>query len=332
MNMYCLEGTHYEIGVEYGMLLRANRYLLPRLKDSKIKFAKKCETFVAHFAPELLDELQGMADGGRYNPESLQTMALALDARPACTVVAISGEHTEDGKPLFARNYDWYMWYNRIGALIEAHAPGTHSSIGCNDLFAGRHDGINAAGLAIGIAYVNGGRDRAGIMFPLAVRYILDHYETVEDAVAFLQRIPHVRNTNFLLVDKNGTIATVEASPKQVHVRYSETGFGVITNQFQSSEMAKYETEKRRPPDSSQRLYRLKAWFRERNTTVNATGLSHIMSRPYPTGACINTRKGKHKFGTIWSWIAQPGESRIFFADGNPGTVRYQKIDFGSSV
>jgi predicted choloylglycine hydrolase len=231
---------------------------------------------------------------------------------------------------LFARNHDWYFWYGRCAALIDVSIPGELASIGGNDLWIGRHDGLNEAGLAIGITNVMGGRHTPGIMFPLAVRHILNTCTTTEAAVAFLERIPYIRNNNFLVADAAGTIAIVEVSPKRVNVTYATNGFGVITNHFQSERMALLENVKHRPAHSLQRLLRLQAWFRDCQEAITSSALQAIIGRPYPGGVWTVIKPGKHTiFGTVWSWVAALGERQMYFAEGTPqGNAGYRCIEF----
>ena len=314
--------------MEYGGLLKATRYLLPQASPEKILFALKCERVVKEHMPDILDELQGIAEATHYDMNRLKALALALNAHPGCSVMAISGEHTTDGKPLFARNFDWYESAQKRSALIDAQVPNKLRHISSNDTLIGRYDGINEAGLAIAISYVAGRADKVGVMFPLAVRHVLDTCRTTQEGVAFLESIPHVRATNFLLMDASSTIATVEASPRKVTTTYSENGFGFITNQFQSEAMTAQENPKKRPSDSGQRLLRLKIWASEHAGNISAESVQQVMQRPYPSGMCVNVRRGRRTFGTMWSWVARPGERAIHFADGSPATVRYQTLTF----
>lgn len=326
MHMYRLAGTYYDVGVEYGTLLHASRFSLPPITPAQVGFAAKCEKRVAQHAPELLDELDGMIAGSRYHADHLKALALTLNIPPACSIVAIAGQHTADGRPLFGRNHDWYAWYGRCAALVEVQIPGELAAIGGNDLFIGRHDGLNEAGLAIGITNVMGGRHTPGVMFPLAVRHVLHTCRTTEQAEAYLEGIPYIRNTNFLIADAAGTIAMVEASPRRVNVTYAADGFAVVTNHFQTERMALLENTKYRPATSLQRLYRLRAWFDTRQSPVTLDSLKAILSAPYPAGMWNPAPKSRRPFGTVWSWAAQLGDRALHFA--SPDRPRYQCFSF----
>lgn len=189
---------------------------------------------------------------------------------------------------------------------------------------------MNAAGLAIGITEVRGGRHTPGWLFSLACRHILNTYTTTEQAVAFLEAIPYLKNMNFLVADAAGTIAMVETSPRRANVTYAENGFGVITNHFQSERMQPLESIKYRPPNSMQRWCRLQAWFNDRQEPITADHLKTIMGRPYPGGVwTVHKKSNRPVLGTVWSWVAALGERAIQWAEGSPdGKTPYQRIEF----
>jgi predicted choloylglycine hydrolase len=324
MHMYRLEGSHYQIGAEYGALLRAARIRPPADSHTRLAFAEACEPHVRQHAPELLDELQGIIDGSGYAADRVKATALGLNARPACSVVAVAGIHTADGHTLVGRNFDWYYASVQHVAFCHSLPEGALASMGCNDVFMGRHGGINAAGVAIAITAVEGGRDHPGIMFPLATRIVLDRCRSTEEAVEFLQAIRHARTINFLVADSGGDLAIVEASPEAVAVIRPDNGFAAITNQFQAERMAQYEKVRRRPPGSYRRLCNLREWLAARQGPVRLQDVQAILSTAYPHGVCALPRPRSKRFGTIWSWSAHLGDAALSLADGPPHRTAYR--------
>lgn len=329
MHMYRFAGTYRQIGLEYGLQLRAGRVPAAPVSRTRLDFAAACEPFVRAFAPELFDEIEGIAEGSGYDLKRVTMIALALDAHPACSIAAVAGQHTADGKPLFGRNHDWYQASGQHATFLETRPEGAIPSLGCNDVMVGRFDGINAAGVAIGITAVEGGRDHPGVMFPLAVRIVLDRCRTTAEAVDLLQGIRHARAINFLVADADGDMAALEVVPGRVGVIRPDKGFIAVTNQFQSDEMARYEKVSRRPPNSYRRLCTLREWFAARQGPLTRADLEAVLSTPTPRGVCAvpRTRRG---VGTIWSWTACLGDGVIHFADGEPDLIPYRPLDFSA--
>jgi predicted choloylglycine hydrolase len=328
MHMYRMQGTHYQIGVEYGIQLRAARIPLPQVSQTRLKFAARCEPHVRDCAPELFDEIAGMAEGSGYDAARLTMIALGLDAHPACSAVAVAGQHTAEGRTLMGRNHDWYYGSLHYASFLEMRPAGAIPSLGCDVGLVGRADAINAAGVAIGITAVEGGRDHPGVMFHLSTRIVLDRCRTTAEAVDVLQRIRHARSINFLIADSSGDIAIVEAAPGRVTVIRPDTGFAAITNQFQSGEMARWEKVSRRPASSYQRLITLRQWFAARQEPVSRADLETVLSTPCPRGVCA-VRRSPRGMGTIWSWTASLGEGTLYLADDTPYSTPYRPFSFG---
>ncbi len=322
MHTYRFEGTYRQIGFEYGLMLRPNRIVPPTVSATRLEFVRACEPHLREHAPELIDEIEGMAEGSGYDIDRLKIAALAPMARPACSVMAVGGQHTADGRPLFGRNLDWYRSALAYAAFCEKHPQGAIASLGATDAFVGASDGMNAAGLAIAITAVMGGRDHPGIMFNLATRIVLDRCRTTEEAVTFLRRIRHARTINFLVADAGGDIAVVEAAPERVHVSRPDNGFAAVTNQYQSEEMARLERVRMRPPNSYRRLCNLREWFAGRQGVVSASDARRILSTPYPHGVCVLPRG--RGISTVWSWTAALGSGLMGFASGSPAEEPYR--------
>jgi len=327
MHMYRLAGTYRQIGREYGLQLRAGREPLAPLSRTRLDFATACEPFVRECAPELFDEIEGMAEGSGYDVQRLAMIALALNAHPACSIAAVAGPQTADGQTLVGRNHDWYQASGQHATFLETHPDGAIPSLGCNDGMVGRFDGINAAGVAIGITAVEGGRDHPGVMFPLAARIVLDRCRTTAEAVDLLQRLRHARAINFLVADASGDLTAVEAMPGRVAVIRPDKGFLAVTNQFQSDEMARFEKTSRRPPTSYRRLCTLREWFAARQGPLTRADLEAVLSTPSPRGVCAVARS-RRGVGTIWSWTARLGDGVIHLADGEPDLVPYRALSF----
>jgi predicted choloylglycine hydrolase len=327
MHKYRFTGSYHAVGVEAGRQLRAARIRLPQISQTRLNFAARCEPHVRDCAPELFEEIAGMAEGSGYELARVSMFALGLDAHPACSMVALAGQHTADGRTLVGRNHDWYYGSLHYAAFLEVHPAGAIPSLGCDMAMVGRADAINAAGLAIGITAVEGGRDHPGVMFHLATRVVLDRCRTTAEAVDFLQRIRHARSINFLIADSGGDIAVVEAAPGRVAVTHPDNGFAAITNQFQSEEMARYEKVSRRPQNSYQRLITLRQWFATRQGPLSGADLQAVLSTPRPQGVCA-VRRSRRGISTIWSWTASLGDGTLHLADGVPDSTPYRAFSF----
>jgi predicted choloylglycine hydrolase len=322
-----LTGSYYEMGQQYGRLLTQGGFSPEPASPEKRQFVRDCEPAVQEHTPELLDELRGIADAGDWDIELIQVMPFALGYEAGCSVVAVSGEHTVDRKPLFGRNYDFFRSFGDFSELYRTQPADHLASIGCSDHWVGRHDGINEAGLAIGHTFVPHYGDQPGLMFALAARAVLDTCRTVGEAVAFLEQIPHARNTNFLVADAAGDIAIVEASPEEVTTTRPTNGFGAVTNHFQSDTMAAFEApDDEERSDSETRLQNLTDWFETHSDQFDIGEIQRILGDPEHGVCACGDEHEDDPITTLWSWTATLGESVGHLTKGAPDDTPYESV------
>lgn len=323
-----LKGTHYEIGHQIGKKMREHAWGLPEyvkdIKGRNIQFALETERKVRPLLPRLLEEVDGIAEGGRYPRSVILTLALTLGRIPGCTALAAISEQEEGGKIIFARNYDGPPGCKEF-TLYKTYPDDGFSHIGCCwNLLVGREDGINEVGLAIAVNGVHGVyNDKPGVWDHIPVRAVLDNCENTRKAVNLLRRIPHLFAKNFLVADAKGDIAIVEAAQQNVTVLHPKNKFGVITNHFTSKTMRQYNNPKLKMFKTEERLRNAEAWLQERNGLIDMGGVKRLLT-DVRGGVCSN----KMDFLTAWSWVAQSGKRSIELATGAPVKGDYNRYGF----
>lgn len=118
----------------------------------KLAFARDCARLVAEFAPALVAELDAVAAASQLNRALLEALVFTLGEGPACSVIAIAGQHTVSGGGLFGRNFDFFDWdlpFQQLYDTYPTETPGHWASAGCTGVPVGREDGVNEAGLVM---------------------------------------------------------------------------------------------------------------------------------------------------------------------------------------
>ncbi len=328
MHKINLKGGYYEIGNQYGQILKKSGFKPPPASEKKLEFVKKCEQIIRQKSPQLLRELRGVSEGGKFDAHLINSLALTLDGSSSCTVFAISGKYTLTGKPIFARNYDFLHSFKRYSELYLTHPEKASKSIGCSDIFVGREDGLNEFGLAVGETYVGYFHKQPGFIFPLAIRTVLDKCHNVDEALKFLVSIPHQRNVNFLLADKQGKIAIIESALKKVRVTNCEDT-GIITNHFLSSDMIQYQPPKTVSESSQKRYKNFQTWFKSIKKPISIKDVKQFLSDSQK-GACQIDNidpDWPEPICTLWSWVAELGDFKIHLAEDLTGRVIYEEIE-----
>jgi len=323
-----LKGTHYEIGYQIGKKMLEHGGGLPEyvkdVKERNIQFALATERKIKSVISGLLEEVDGIADGGGYPRSVILTLALTLGRIPSCTALAVISAQEKGSKTIFARNYDGPLSCKEF-TLYKTYPDDGLCHIGCCwDLLVGREDGINEAGLAIAVNGVHGVyTDKPGVWDHIPVRAVLDNCENTTEAVNLLRRIPHLFAKNFLVADAKGDIAIVEAAQQNVTVLHPKNELGVITNHFTSKTMRQYNNPKLKMFKTEERLRNAEAWLQERNGLIDMDGLKRLLT-DVRDGVCSN----KKDFSTAWSWIAQCGKRSIELATGAPVQGDYNRFEF----
>jgi len=311
------------MGYAYGTVLYRHGFRVPDQSTQRLDFGHKCEKEVRLFFPEILEEIRGFTDACNASYENLAALILGIGAfspKAACSIfAAFNGSHV-----VFGRNYDfYYSLKDKTESYLTCPKDG-YRSVGQSDIFVGREDGINEKGLAIGMTAVAAKNLKPGVSFALATRYILDKHATVDEAVETLSHAHFLTTNNYLLADRNGNMAVVEASPDKIRIRRPERGenFIVCTNHFLNSEMLEMEDQKERPPYSMERYATVHNTLRQRDGKIDTKAAQRLLSN-HSGHVCSHVNS--IKLGTLWSIVARLNDLKVFRAEGAPCRTKYRQ-------
>jgi predicted choloylglycine hydrolase len=194
--------------------------------------------------------------------------------------------------PILVRNYDLDPELSEATILRSAWTG--RPVVATMEAIAGAADGVNAAGLAVSLAF--GGRRARGPGFgvPLIVRYLLEVCERTRDAVEVLRQVPSHMAYNVTVVDRSGEHATAFLAPG---------GPAEIT---------------RRPlATNHQRRIEWPEQARRSRTVERARALERLLARPGLTGQELTAAflrrplySSDHAggFGTVYTAVYRPME------------------------
>jgi len=315
-----VSGTYYRMGFRYGSLLYKHGYRVPEMPTETVAFAKQCEGEVKRVFPDILDEIQGFADACNSTYEQLAAFifSIGVDQPVACSVFAASTRSSV----MFGRNYDFFYRFKKHSESFLTTPSEGYYSVGNSDVFIGREDGVNEKGLAVAMTWVSSRRIKPGINFILLTRCILDKCANVKEAVKTLTDAHHLRADSWLVADREGDMAVVEACPEKVVVRKPEDNFIVCTNHFIHPEMKEMEDETERPPDSLQRYIAIYHALEEKGEKLDVKGVQEILS-DHTGGVC--SHREDIQLGTLWSLIADLQKPLILRAEGHPCRAKYKQ-------
>lgn len=316
-----LTGTYHEIGLKYGVSLKKRGFQLPKLDDERAGLGLRCESEVRRVFPEILEEVRGLANGLQEQYETVAAFLLTIGyGRPVgCSSFAC----VDDSRVVFGRNYDFYFRLAKYAESYITRPKGARTSLANTDIFLGREDGVNEEGVAIAIHFVAAQLGTPGLNFPIVVRYVLDRCSNADEAVDFLTHVKFMTANNYVVADKGGRMAVVEASPANVRVRRPDEGekFVVATNHFIHPDMKQFEDLTKRDPDSELRYSTILRSLREVRGRVTESVAKRILSN-HEGRVCSHL--DYIQLGTLWSQISDLKSLSILRAEGQPCKTKYR--------
>ena len=328
MNHVIFEGTHYDAGREWGCLLRKNGTLLDccptfQLTEERRRFAAECAAHYTALFPEILDEIQGIADGNQVPVETLQTIlfsmyCFAFDNKCTCFAVATGAEI------LFARNSDFQVSLEELYLNCLYRLRGSHAFTGNTTAFVELEDGVNQHGLAVGLTFVYPRVRKPGFNAGLLTRYLLEKCKTTREALEALRRLPIASSQTLTIADADGDIAVVECNPETTAVIKPCAGrqYVVTANNFNSEKLKGYRNPAVDDLRSDERFQTALHALEQNAGRYSVDFAKELLSGKYGFLCQYNRKYGAD---TVWSVVYDLKRRRIWRAEGNPGRTPYQQ-------
>jgi isopenicillin-N N-acyltransferase like protein len=227
-------------------------------RDAVFARADGFEQPISSYAPHLLDEMRGIADGAGCDLHEI----IAINARTElmhgvkqpseCTSIGVSADVATDGHLRLAQNWDWHpaltgslvLWLLRrdegpdILTLTEAGIVGKI--------------GTNAMGLTMCVNLLTSDTDNEGSAVPMHIilRRILEDAYSTEDAITLIGETERCTSCFHMLADRGGILLGVEATPIGQCVLSATEGILTHTNHCMSPELAAYDRRMREYPET----------------------------------------------------------------------------------
>jgi len=336
MNSTVIYGSYYDMGFKLGSQLKYS-FKQPPCPPQKLKLARQCKEIANQYIPDLLEEIKGFCDGGNYDLEPMEAFLLVLGfelfnpPEGGCTVFCIGSELTDSGFPIFARNYDFDISFQPYCGISFRHPMAKLKNISFSDHMIGNYGGVNEAGLAIAMLLAGDfdGKWQPGIRANMSTRWVLDNYRTTEEAVSFLEKIPHVRGQFFMIMDREDNIARVETSPPHMGVTYANKDYLFSTNHYQADSLKKYSNPALISPNSLERFDKVKNFLENRKKKISMSDIMKFLSS-HTEGVCNHFEFDGIKGATIYSWIAEIQENvnpiQVWATIGSPCKNTYENF------
>jgi len=283
--------------------------------------------------PDVLDEMQGMAEGADVAPEEIYLLNFPkypdeLGMGEGCTNVVFAAG--PDG-PIWGKNNDGGPPGKQLPVSARVIRPAKGIPVVefpfCGMVGVG--DGMNAEGVALGHSSVGSMFQRSDRHLPIRPwsHHALQHCRTAAELVEVMASRPlRGKGYSYVCVDRNGSMCSIEAPCPLLQVRHSENPRGAFcVNCYLLPALAQAD---RRNAQGKDDALRRKAFIEKELEKDLPTGLERMKSmlRSHGEPASLCRHGGKDSSHTEYSVIGLPGQNRVLFYHGNPCRGEYEEI------
>ena len=323
-----LKGTHYEAGYRWGSFFLQNKNIILEkvpfaITPQRMAYARSCLPIYQKDYPEILEEIQGIADGQQCDVRPLQAVLFSMYVLPpscCCSCFAFSSEQ----QVILGRNSDFLTALERQNLnVVYRLNDGAYAFTGNTTAFVEMEDGINQHGLAIGLTAVYPQQPKPGWNAGLLLRCLLERCKTVKEAIHTLRCLPIASSQTFTMADCTGEIALVECNAERVAIRQGlQQPFVCATNRFHLEEMQPYHLPQVDDWFAQTRYQTMYSALKQEGQRVDVPFAKKLLS-----GSCgflcqYDRSTGKD---TVWSVVYDLKQHKIYRCEGNPGRRSFRE-------
>ncbi len=354
---YRFEGTHYEIGRQFGEACIDRIHLHLELASSRLeekqgirredalRNAHRFQPWVQEVAPFFDEEIRGIAAGARISIEEAWLLqlraelgvvpadAIAEEPGDECTSYAVLPAATSDGIAMIGQNADLPPFYAQLGVVVEYVFDDMPSVLMLTPAGQVSYLGINDKGMGAFANYLTCEGWRVG--FP---RYLFSRLaltcESVDDAIRTIDGLHRASSRNLMLMDRHGTAADLETTPAATGRIDPENDLLAHANHFEHPDMLHEERAKDAYlPNTRTRSATMRRLLEDRHGQLNPETMQAILRDRTCYPDCLSRQPDDnptHDAMTFASLIARPTEGEMWVAVGPPHEHQYERYAFST--
>ena len=347
-----LQGSAYEIGRQHGKTLkneiRANLTLYFEMVKGLtgtdpvacLQHAGKFREAIYSNAPQLLEEMQGIAEGAGVTLDEilfLNARTELLSMRPdgqakggECTAIGLTGERTIGGQPIIAQNWDWHERVCATSAVFRLDSTDAPRAVHLAEAGQVGKIGFNQYGLGVTLNILMTGEMSYGLPVHVLLRMVLGA-RNVAEAASLIKSCPRGGTSHFMLGDAGGDLKGLELTPVDVAELVPEDGAVIHTNHYCDPILAEKDVGRQEMVDTTARFDRAVALVAGRKQW-DPQSLSELFTDHdnHPASICRHVDPSNPEFlhmMTVASFIMDLAARKMFVSCGQPCQADYQEIN-----
>jgi isopenicillin-N N-acyltransferase-like protein len=346
-----LKGSAYEMGLQHGKALteeiRANLTLYFDMvkglagtdPEVCLQHAGKFQEAIHSHAPELLEEMQGIAEGAGVSLDEilfLNARTELMSMRPPdqtqtgeCTVIGLLGERTISGQSIIAQNWDWHERVCATAAVFRLDPADAPRAVFLAEAGQVGKIGFNQHGLGVTLNILMTGEMSYGIPVHVLLRMVLGARDVAE-AASLINGCPRGGTSHFMIGDAGGDLKGLELTPDDIAVLAPENGALIHTNHYCDAALAEKDVGRLLMIDTTARFDRAIGLVAGRKQW-DLQSLSELFTDHdnHPASICRHVNPSDPEFlhmMTVASFIMDLAAGKMLVTCGPPCEASYQKI------
>ena len=351
-----VSGTSYERGVQHGVQAqervsksieiyrKAFRQRSGLAWPGALKRAGEFTGLIRDTDPEILNEMQGIADGAGYQLEEIVAIncrteilfGSKVSARDAeaheCTTIAVTPNASAGGKTILAKNWDWQDACLQSVIILQAEQDEGPDFVMIVEAGMVGRDGFNEDGIAVCGNLLRSISDgtKLGVPVPFIRRRALNSHR-LDHAIGAIAGADRAASTNYIIAHESGVVIDFEASPDQVYTVYPESGLLTHSNHFTAVAAQVAGIDAYGGWDTLYRHQRVRDLLEPKIGAITVEDIQAALRdhTGYPNSVCRHPDEEAQPQGgsaSIASVIMDLDERVMYVASGPPCTNDYQKV------
>lgn len=337
-----ISGTPFERGFQYGS--QAKDKILKVIEEYKILFEKEASITwerayqlakpyrkeIEIYRPDLIEEMQGIADGAGLDFNTILTLncrseimfAKSEAAEDACTTIGVPPEASQDGHTYLAQNWDWWSLGYGTTVILEVEQKPFAKALIITEAGLVGGKGLNEYGIALSMNAMSVKKGKVGVPLQVLLRGTLS-CKTMSKAIDAIAKANRAGSACVGLAGSDGLLLFVEYAPNDLDILLSGGMPMCHSNHWLSLKMILGPEAKNYSYNSTFiRLDRARRLVKqEKNLTVK--NIFKILSdhAGYPDGVCRHddeTLPIYHRHSSVWSMVIDATEKKLYLTDGTP--------------
>jgi len=336
-----LEGSNFEMGRQYGqqaaeqikiyskvLLLQAQKKTPGVTKEQCKSFAKRMIPYIKDFAPHLVDEMNGIAEGAGIPPEEVYF----LNARSEmyfrnipveCTSFGLLGSETTDGEVMLGQNADTVAGNEKTLVMLRLTPTKGPRILMYARAGTIAHIGINSYGLGrVG----NGlrGKDYRELGVPkVIVDRVGIEQKSIDDVLTIIRNAKRTMSNNYIYADSTGTVKDIEVTAYEDRTLEPTHGFIAHANNYEHPDLIKYDLTPK-GSNSHIRAERMTELIANETRPISEKAVKNWM-RDHTAPICRHSAEDAGDLGgkTVASIISRPSNRLMHVCWGNPCEGKY---------